>query len=46
MAAETEPAFTSEKDIAGVAKDLTSLLALRVGRLFQSYDRQDAVLSK
>lgn len=46
VAAEIEPAFTSEKDIAGVAQDLTNLLALRVGRLFQSYDRQDAVLSK
>ncbi len=46
IAAEIEPAFTSERDMAAVVTDLTNLLALRVGRLFQSYDKDDPVLAK
>ncbi|HVX85342.1 MAG TPA: hypothetical protein VH253_11220 [Phycisphaerae bacterium] len=46
ISAEIEPAFTSERDMAAVVTDLTKLLGLRVGRLFQSYDNDDAVLAK
>jgi hypothetical protein len=45
-AAQVEPAFTADRDMNAVIKQLTDTLAMRVGRMFQKYDREDPVLSR
>ncbi len=45
-AAQVEPALTSDRSVPAIITTLSDMLSIRVGRMFQSYDKEDSVLSR